>query len=57
MDKERLKQKVNRTAQGVNALRTQLSHAVRNEEYEQAAVLRDEANALQRRLILLIHKK
>lgn len=55
--KGELKKEVKRIAKAVNALRTQLAHSIHKEEYEQAASFRDEAQLLQKELILLINEK
>lgn len=52
---EQLRQKVNGLARNINKMRSDLVLAVRCEEYEQAAQLRDYSHRLQLELIELIN--
>lgn len=55
MGNDQLRQKVTNLARDINNMRRELARAVRHEEYERAALLRDDAHRLQKKLILLVH--
>ena len=54
MDNDQLKQKVKILASDINNMRRDISLAIRFEEYEKAAQLRDEAKLLQKELLQII---
>jgi protein-arginine kinase activator protein McsA len=57
MDKDQLRLKVNNLAKDINNKRRELALAVRCEQYEQAALLRDDARRSQQELLQLVNKK
>ena len=57
MAKDQPRQKVTSLARDINNMRRELAQAVRHEEYERAALLRDDARVLQKKLFLLVYKE